>query len=51
MFARIVCKPLAGIDHSEFLLVLSQSAAMPARPEEPGEADTAKKGGRTRGRR
>ena len=51
MFARIVCKPLAGIDHSEFLLVLSQSASMPARPEEPGEAEAAKKGGRVRARR
>jgi rod shape-determining protein MreC len=51
MFARIACKPLAGIDHSEFLLVLSQSAAMPPRPEEPGEADGAKKGGRVRSRR
>jgi rod shape-determining protein MreC len=50
MFARIVCKPLAGIDHSEFLLVLSQSAAMPPRPDEPGETDTVKKGGR-KGRR
>jgi rod shape-determining protein MreC len=46
IFARIVCKPLAGIDHSEFLLVLSQSAAMPARPEGPG-IDVTK--GRTRG--
>jgi rod shape-determining protein MreC len=51
MFARIVCKPLAGIDHSEFLLVLSQSAAMPPRPEEPGEVDGAKRGGRAKGRR
>jgi rod shape-determining protein MreC len=51
MFARILCKPLAGIDHSEFLLVLSQSASMPARPEEPGDAEAAKKGGRVRGRR
>jgi rod shape-determining protein MreC len=51
MFARIVCKPLAGIDHSEFLLVMSQSASMPARPEEPGEAEAAKKGGRVRARR
>ena len=51
MFARIFCKPLAGIDHSEFLLVLSQSAALPARPEEPGDADALKKGGRARGRR
>lgn len=51
MFARIVCKPLAGIDHSEFLLVLSQSAAAPPRPEEPGGADALKKGGRAKGRR
>lgn len=51
MFAHIACKPLAGFDHSEFLLVLSQSAAMPARPEEAGEPDAAKKPGRARGRR
>jgi len=51
MFARIVCKPIAGIDHGEFLLVVSQSSAMPARPEEPGETDGVKKGGRGRGRR
>lgn len=51
MFARIVCKPLAGIDHSEFLLVLTQSAAMPPRPDEPAETDTAKKPGRAKGRR
>ena len=51
MFAHIACKPLAGFDHSEFLLVLSQSAAMPARPEEAGEPDLAKKPGRARGRR
>jgi rod shape-determining protein MreC len=51
MFARIVCKPLAGIDRSEFLLVLAQSTAMPRRPEEPGDADAVKKGGRGRGRR
>jgi rod shape-determining protein MreC len=50
MFARIVCKPLAGIDHGEFLLVLSQAASMPPRPEEP-ETDAAKKGGRAKGRR
>jgi len=50
MFARILCKPLAGIDHSEFLLVLSQAAALPPKPEEPAETDVIKKGGR-RGRR
>lgn len=51
MFARIICKPLAGIDHSEFLLVMSQSASMPARPEESPDTDTVKKGSRARGRR
>lgn len=51
MFARIVCKPIAGIDHSEYLLVMSQSASMPPRPDEAGDADVAKKGGRVRGRR
>jgi len=51
MFARIVCKPLAGIDHSEFLLVLSQSSSMPARPEEASDTDATKKSSRARGRR
>jgi len=51
MFARIVCKPVAGIDHSEFLLVVSQSSALPPRPDEPGDGDAVKKGGRVRGRR
>ena len=39
------CKPLAGIDHSEFLLVLSQSAAMPPRPEEPASRPRKGRGG------
>jgi hypothetical protein len=51
MFARIACKPLAGVDRSQFLLVLGQSAAQPPRPEEPGDADSTKKGGRGKGRR
>ena len=51
MFARIVCKPLAGIDHSEFLLVMSQSAGMPPRPEEAGESEGVKKNARARARR
>ena len=51
MFARIVCKPLAGIDHSEFLLVMSQSAGMPPRPEEAGEPEGVKKNARARARR
>jgi rod shape-determining protein MreC len=51
MFARIVCKPLAGIDHSRFLLVLAPSASLPARPEEASETETAKKGARAKARR
>ena len=50
MFARIAVKPLAGVDRSQYLLVLGQSAAAPPRPEEPAEAD-ATKAGRGRGRR
>jgi rod shape-determining protein MreC len=43
MFARIVCRPLAGIDRSQFLLVLGREAALPPRPEEPAEVDAGKK--------
>ena len=50
MFARIAVKPLAGVDRSQYLLVLGQSAAAPPRPEEPAEA-VATKAGRGRGRR
>jgi len=51
MFARITCSPLSGVDRSQFLLMLGQAAALPPRPEEPGDADAAKKGGRGKGRR
>jgi rod shape-determining protein MreC len=51
MFARITARPLAGVDRSEYLLVLGSAAAMPPRPEEPVEAETAKKGGRGKARR
>ena len=51
MFARITCSPLSGVDRSQFLLVLGQAAALPQRPEEPGDADATKKGGRGKGRR
>jgi rod shape-determining protein MreC len=50
VFAKIVVRPLAGADRSTYLLVLGQSSALPPRPEEPPEADTAKKG-RGKGRR
>ncbi|MEO8488109.1 MAG: rod shape-determining protein MreC, partial [Betaproteobacteria bacterium] len=51
MFARIECMPLGGVDRSETLLVLAPPAALPAKPEEPAEADTSRKGGRARARR
>ena len=51
MFARIVCKPLAGIDHSKFLLVLAPSSPLPPRPEEASDTETAKKGARAKARR
>jgi rod shape-determining protein MreC len=44
MFARIACRPLAGVDSSRFLLVLGREAALPPRPEEPTEAEAVKKG-------
>jgi rod shape-determining protein MreC len=50
MFARIACRPLAGVDRSRYLLALSAAAATP-RPEEPAETDAARKGGRGKGRR
>jgi rod shape-determining protein MreC len=48
MFARIACKPLAGVDRSQFLLVLGREAAQPPRPEEPAETESVKKGRRGR---
>ncbi len=46
MFARITTRPVAGVDRSEHLLVLGQAAALPPRPEEPADADAARKGGK-----
>jgi len=51
MFARIECAPLGGVDRSETLLVLAPPVALPPRPEEPSEADPARKGGRAKARR
>jgi rod shape-determining protein MreC len=50
MFARIAVRPLAGVDRSMQVLVLAQAAASPARPDEPAEADTVKRG-KSKGRR
>ena len=48
IFARVTCKPLAGVDVSGQLLILGQAAAAPPRPEEPAETDAPRK---SRGRR
>lgn len=50
MFARITTQPIAGVDRNEYLLVLARSAAAAPRPDEPADADTAKKPGRGRRR-
>jgi rod shape-determining protein MreC len=50
IFARVTCRPLAGVDASGQLLILGQAAAAPPRPEEPAEADVPRKGrGKRRG--
>jgi rod shape-determining protein MreC len=50
IFARVTCKPLAGVEKSPHLLILGRAAAIQQRPEEPAETDTPRKGrGRRRG--
>jgi rod shape-determining protein MreC len=51
VFARITARPLGGVDRSRQLLVLGEAASLPPRPEEPAEADTARKSPRGKGRR
>jgi rod shape-determining protein MreC len=51
MFAQIALVPVAGVDRSEQLLVLTRSAEMPARPDEIAEPEAPKKAGRARQRR
>jgi rod shape-determining protein MreC len=46
IFARIVCAPLAGVDKSQYLLVLGRGAAALPRPEEPAPPELTKKGGK-----
>jgi len=46
MFARITCAPVAGVDRSAYLLVVGRPAAVPPRPEEPVDAEVAKKAGK-----
>jgi rod shape-determining protein MreC len=51
MFARISAQPLAGVDRSRHLLVLAEAAPAVPRPEEPVEAETARRPGRGKGKR
>jgi rod shape-determining protein MreC len=44
MFARVTCRPLAGVERSSIVLILGQAAASAPRPEEPAESDTPRKG-------
>ena len=46
VFARITCAPIAGVDRSEYLLVLGRPEAVPPRPEEPAGEEAAKKTGK-----
>jgi len=48
MFARVTCKPLAGVDASQHVLILGTAAASMPRPEEPAESDSPRKGRRRR---
>jgi len=44
MFARITCRPLAGVDRSDQVLIVpAPLAGMPARPEEAADPDTSKR--------
>lgn len=47
MFAHIACRPLAGVDRSQYLLVLARPRVAPAPQEEPAAAP-ARKGARTK---
>ncbi len=51
IFASISCSPLAGVDHSELLLVLGDTDALPARPDEPASPDATRKPSRAKTRR
>lgn len=51
MFARIALTPLAGVERSEQLLVMTRSAELPPRPDDAPEAKEPQKAGRARLRR
>jgi rod shape-determining protein MreC len=48
MFARVTCKPLAGVERSSLVLILGQAAVLAPRPEEPAD-DAPRKARKRRG--
>ncbi len=50
MFARVTCRPLAGVEKSPHVLILGHAAVTSPRPEEPAESDAPRRGrGKRRG--
>jgi rod shape-determining protein MreC len=49
-YARVVCRPAAGVDRGRFVLVLSDDTARPPRPEETKTSKDKARGGRLRDR-
>ena len=50
MFARVTCRPLAGVERSSLVLILGQAAVLAPRPEEPADTDAPRKArGKRRG--
>ena len=43
IFARVICRPLAGVDKSTHVLILGRIAAPPRRPEEATDAEPPRK--------
>src|SRR5271169_932862 len=43
IFARVICRPLAGVDKSPQVLILGPVAALPRRPEEATDAEPQRK--------
>jgi rod shape-determining protein MreC len=49
-YARVVCRPAAGVDRGRFVLVLTDGTERPARPEEAKVSKDKGRGGRLRDR-
>jgi rod shape-determining protein MreC len=44
MFARVTCRPLAGVERSSLVLILGRAATLAPRPIEPRDTDAPRKG-------